>query len=358
MQQRPYRPTERSSGQLYTVRDDPYANQHSNAPRRKSAARGGIQGPGGHKRHAAAYGTPRRRPPFPPIALIVVAACIVFIVVFCAVVCSCGARTTASTSTGTTAETLAETTVDNTEAATVVEETTSLATYVGGGLSLGDDGILTVVLDPGHGAEDEGTSGYGLIESDIVWTISSYCAAYLEQVDGVEVIITRGENENVSLQDRALVATEYETDIMVSLHVNYNEDDERINGTYIYYPTELTSYLLEETSLPAQTVAAYIMEELVSLGLTNNGIVDEPLHINLFDEEDAHYAYPDDDSGFSDYYGIIRWPRYYGIAAVLVEHAFLSNSSDAALLSDESFLQALGEADARGILEAFGFEIN
>ena len=47
----------------------------------------------------------------------------------------------------------------------------------------------------------------------------------------------------------------------------------------------------------------------------------------------------------------------YGLAAVLVEHAFLSNSSDAALLSDPLFLQALGEADARGVLEAYGFEV-
>ena len=281
------------------------------------------------------------------------AVCIAFIVAFCAVVCTCSPR---GNSLSTEAETPAATagTSSTAEDTPLVAEAASIATRTSDGLPLGDDGVLTVVLDPGHGGDDQGTSGYGLIESDVVWAVCEYCAAYLEQVDGVEVVLTRGETENLSLGDRALVAADAGADILVSLHINYNEQDPRISGAYVYYPTELSPYLYEETSLVGQGVAASIMDELTTLGLTDNGVVEEPLPIDPFDDESLRYAYPNDDSGFSDYYGIVRWPRYYGVAAVLVEHAFLSNYADAELLSDEAFLQALGEADARGILEALG----
>ena len=314
------------------------------------------RGQEGARRPARLAPTPQSNPVVSPIALTVVAVCIAFIVAFCAVVCACSPR---GNSSNTKAETLAATadTSSTAEDTPLVAEAASIATRTSDGLSLGDDGILTVVLDPGHGGEDQGTSGYGLIESDVVWAICEYCAAYLEQVDGVEVVLTRGETENLSLEDRALVAVDAGADILVSLHINYNEQDPRISGAYVYYPTELSPYLYEETSLAGQEVAASIMGELAALGLADNGVVEEPLPIDPFDDESLRYAYPDDDSSFSDYYGIVRWPRYYGVAAVLIEHAFLSNYADAELLSDEAFLQALGEADACGILEAFGYEI-
>lgn len=300
--------------------------------------------------------------PLLPVILAVLIGCIALIVSICAIVRSCSLPSNASsnfaeTPTPSTYVELHGEVDPSSPAVSLDENAVSLVAYTGNGLSLGDDGALTVALDPGHGAEDEGTSGFGLIESSVTWAICSYCAAYLEKIDSVDVVITRGEDENPSLEERALAAVQADADILVSLHINYNEQDARLNGAYIYYPTALTGYLYEETGVVGETVAANIMNELASLGLTDNGIVDEPLRVNPFDEEDASYTYPNDDSGFSDYYGIIRWPRYYGIAAVLVEHAFLSNNADAALLADETFLQELGEADARGILAAFGYEV-
>ena len=234
---------------------------------------------------------------------------------------------------------------------------TQVVTWEGDGLSMGDDGVLLVALDPGHGGDDQGTSGFGLIESDINWTICEACAAYLEQVDGVEVLVTRDQDQNLEIKERAIVAAGAGADILVSLHINYNEEDSRVSGAYVYYPCEKSSYLREETSLPGLEVTGDIMGELSSLGLVANGVITETMRVGDYGKDADHYAYPDDTSGISDYYGIIRWPRMYGLAAVLVEHAFLSNSSDAALLSDPLFLQALGEADARGVLEAYGFEV-
>lgn len=100
------------------------------------------------------------------------------------------------------------------------------------------------------------------------------------------------------------------------------------------------------------------MGGLSALGLADNGVITQTMRVDDYGEGADRYAYPGDTSGISDYYGIIRCPRMYGLAAVLMEHAFLSNPSDAELLANVSFVQALGEADARGILEAYGFEIS
>ncbi len=62
--------------------------------------------------------------------------------------------------------------------------------------------------------------------------------------------------------------------------------------------------------------------------------------------------YPD--GSLADYYGVIRRSKEAGITAIIVEHAFLTNASDAAFLSQESNLQRLGAADATGIANYLG----
>lgn len=243
-----------------------------------------------------------------------------------------------------------------TESSTEDATSSSTAVRTEDGLSVGDDGVLTIVLDPGHGAEDGGTEGYGLVEDELNWTICYYCAAYLESYEGVEVVISREEDENPDLEDRALVAVEVDADLLVSLHINFNEEDSSVSGVYVYYPNE-TSTWAAETSVEGKIIATAIAEELASLGLVNNGAWEYTLRVDLNSEADAKYVYPNDTTGITDYYGMVRWPRMYGITAVLVEHAFLSNVGDAGLLSSEEFLKAMGEADARAILEAYGYVI-
>lgn len=221
------------------------------------------------------------------------------------------------------------------------------------GLPLGDDGKLVVVIDPGHGADDPGVILDDVHEDDINWVIAQHCANYLRHYEGVEVHFTRTQVEGPSLEERADTASFYNADILLSLHINWNDDTTQ-QGVYTYYPNETSVWMLQETSVPGKAVAFAVHDELVGLGLLGNGAWEYTLDANA-DPDVWRLTYPDDGTGITDYLGIIRCSRFLGVPAVLIEHAFLSNPSEYALLTVDSFLKALGEADAKAVLSCYGF---
>jgi len=223
------------------------------------------------------------------------------------------------------------------------------------GLPLGDDGKLVVMLDPGHGGEDPGVILNDAHEDDINWQIAQYCAAYLRQYEGVEVRFTRTQVESPTLEERAAVAQTYGADILLSFHINWNDDPSQ-QGVYTYYPYETSLWMLAETSVPGKAVAYAAHDGLVALGLAGNGAWEYTLNANE-DPDVWDLTYPEDATGITDYLGIIRCSRFLGIPAVLVEHAFLSNPAEYALLTVDSFVKALGEADAKAVLQCYGFPL-
>lgn len=79
---------------------------------------------------------------------------------------------------------------------------------------------LLVVLDPGHGGEDEGAKGSGgLVEKNLTLTLSRLVAAQLARA-GVAVRLTREGDEAVALADRVALANRLQADAFVSIHAN------------------------------------------------------------------------------------------------------------------------------------------
>ena len=94
--------------------------------------------------------------------------------------------------------------------------------------------IRTIVLDPGHGGHDPGTSHYGLKEKHLVLDISRRLRAALEQA-GYTVVMTRDADQFIPLGGRAGTANRLRADLFVSVHVNANRNP-RISGVEVYYP--------------------------------------------------------------------------------------------------------------------------
>ena len=90
----------------------------------------------------------------------------------------------------------------------------------------------TVALDPGHGGEDPGApSKYGENEDAVVYSIASQLQSELTEA-GAKVIMTRGRDETVSLDDRKV-----EADLFISLHSDAF-DDPAISGFTTFYTHE------------------------------------------------------------------------------------------------------------------------
>lgn len=200
-------------------------------------------------------------------------------------------------------------------------------------------GNLVVALDPGHGGSDGGASANGLVEKNLTLQIAKYCKAELEQYSGVTVYMTRSDDRYLGLKERVDNAAANGANVFVSIHIN-SATVSSANGAEVYYPN---ANYISSVHAPGMNLAQQIQDELVALGLYDRGI-DVRNTVNDI--------YPDGSK--QDYYGVIRYSKLAGFPGIIVEHAFISNPSDAAKLAQDSFLRQLGIADAKGIADAYG----
>jgi N-acetylmuramoyl-L-alanine amidase len=81
--------------------------------------------------------------------------------------------------------------------------------------------LETIVIDPGHGGDDRGAvSGGGVEEKTITLAIARRLRAAIEARLGIRVILTRGDDRSVSLDERSAVANNSKADLFLSLHMN------------------------------------------------------------------------------------------------------------------------------------------
>lgn len=199
---------------------------------------------------------------------------------------------------------------------------------------------IIIVLDPGHGGKDSGATRGSVYEKNLNFKVAKYCKAELEQYQGVKVYLTRTGDTYLSLAQRAKIAKNYNADILISIHQNAGSSSSY--GAEVYYPNQNYKPAAGTTG---KGVASAIQKELTKLGLSNRGIKIRNT------ANGTKYA----DGSYADYYGIIRESKTLGIAGIIVEHAFLSNTQDYnKFLSSDSKLKQLGVADATGIAKYFG----
>ena len=82
------------------------------------------------------------------------------------------------------------------------------------------DRFDTVVIDAGHGGDDQGARGAGgMLEKDVVLEVAQRLRARLLAL-GYRVVLTREDDRKVSLHDRVSRANEARGDLFVSIHAN------------------------------------------------------------------------------------------------------------------------------------------
>ena len=189
---------------------------------------------------------------------------------------------------------------------------------------------VVVVLDPGHDSKHAGAYGNGVHEEVATLKIAKYCKEELEQYGGITVYMTResaacpfpNSKDNIDdIKQRTAWAKTKGADVFVSFHLNSNNSSSP-NGAEVYYP---------KTSSGGAALAQKIQGELVALGLKNRG------------------------TKANETLAVINSSMRNGFPGVLIEHAFVSNSSDANnYLNSDAKLKKLGVADAKGIASYFG----
>ena len=173
-----------------------------------------------------------------------------------------------------------------------------------------------VVVDPGHGGKDPGTTGVtGDQEKNITLAVGREVAAYLARHD-IETRLTRSADRFVSLEARAALANRLHADLLVSIHANSNPDHS-IHG--------FTVFVAPSASARTQALARAEMKALIAAGFPSRGIHRRPYRV-LVDSQGP---------------------------ATLIELGFMSNPAENARLCNAAvqkrYARAIGEGIVAGL---------
>jgi N-acetylmuramoyl-L-alanine amidase len=169
---------------------------------------------------------------------------------------------------------------------------------------------LRITLDAGHGGEMNGAMGTtGLKEKDINLELVMLLKKELEK-RGVEVLLTRADDSNVTMEQRFEYLNQYKPDILISIHNNASGNP-IVQGTSTYY-----------RHIGFRPLSMAILNRLLELGVENAG------NIGSFD-----FALN----------ALTECPN------VLIEGLFLSNPQDEAKLLDKRFRNRFVKKIVNGI---------
>ena len=100
---------------------------------------------------------------------------------------------------------------------------------------------MKIVIDPGHGGEDNGAAWGYAEEDDINLSVAFLLRCELEK-RGVHVLMTRERDTFVSLSDRCMAANQVRADLFVSIHCDaFHKQTASGISTHVYGGASLLS---------------------------------------------------------------------------------------------------------------------
>jgi len=218
--------------------------------------------------------------------------------------------------------------------------------------------VRKIIIDPGHGGEDEGAIGSkGIMEKDVTLSISYKVAKELES-RGYKVELTRYTDVYVPLADRTGIANTKQGDMYISIHVNASV--RQASGAETYYLS------LKGAETVSDTVEFENREIRKSATESKAGTEAEgsDLLFILWDMAQAEYLKDSAllaeriqqsmntmtgirDRGVKQANLVVL--RGLNMPGVLVEVAFISNPAEEARLTQDSFQERVAQALADSV---------
>jgi N-acetylmuramoyl-L-alanine amidase len=210
-----------------------------------------------------------------------------------------------------------------------------------------------IVIDPGHGGHDPGTSGPGgLLEKDLVLDVALRVGALIEDRLGAEVVYTRSDDTFIPLEGRVELANENKADLFLSIHANSSQYPS-VTGVETYYLNLTTNR--EALDLASRENASsrrnlHDLTDLIQKIARNDKIVEsrefaQKMQASLFTVAKQN---PNAKNR-----GVKRAPLVVLLGAmmpsVLAEIGFVSNPRDEAQLKKPEQRQKIAEALYRGL---------
>lgn len=190
-------------------------------------------------------------------------------------------------------------------------------------------GELVVVIDPGHGGEEEGGMYDSFIEKNMTLITARAMKEELEKYEGVTVYLTREDDRKISLEGRVAFAKGVDADFLFCLHYNLSKDHNTLFGAECWV-SAFGRYYSEGYAFADIEMAA-----LEELGLYSRGIKTRLGRQGM------------------DYYGIIRHSREQELPCVLIEHCHMDHENDRPFCEGREQWETFGRLDATSVAKYF-----
>ena len=216
---------------------------------------------------------------------------------------------------------------------------------------------LVIVIDPGHGGIDSGTSSKnGLVEKTVVMAFSKKLKARLNAYGRYKVVLTRKGDHFIPLRDRVKIAHRNKADLFISIHadsIKYN----KVRGTTLYTLSETASDeeaaelaakenqadIIGGVNLAGETKEiTNILIDLAQRETKNHSVYFAKKAVGRLKRVTKMLKRPIRSAGFV----VLKAPD---VPSVLLELGYLSNNADARLLASRKWQHRVARALAQSI---------
>jgi N-acetylmuramoyl-L-alanine amidase len=222
--------------------------------------------------------------------------------------------------------------------------------------------VRLVAVDAGHGGEDTGAKGpHGVLEKNVTLGVARALVEELNQLGGVQAVLTRNGDYFVPLRERYHIAERMKADLFISIHCNSSRHRGSGSGTEVYFLSLHGASDQADADLANAENAADMVggvppqadDDLVNIlydvkrsaaleksQLLAESLLDHVVTDRRLDSRGIKQA------GFA----VLKSVEF---PSVLVETAFINNPAEAKLLRSSDFQHQLGHQIASGVMSYF-----
>lgn len=196
-----------------------------------------------------------------------------------------------------------------------------------------------ICIDPGHPSENgRGSKGKRLTEVEVAWKVAVRLRELLKS-DGYTVVMTKDEQEEaVTNRDRARIANEAKSDLLLRLHC----DAASGSGISAYYPKETgKAHGIEGPSEAVRKRSGELAKKFFPA-----------LIASLDGKHKSRGLMTDRQTAIGNRQGALTGSIFSKVPVILVELAVLTNPKDEAFLESKQGFERLCQALRAGVLAA------
>jgi N-acetylmuramoyl-L-alanine amidase len=220
---------------------------------------------------------------------------------------------------------------------------------------------LNVIVDPGHGGYDHGTTRQDLKEAETSLEVAKRLVSKLKRDRDFHATLTRTNDHGVGLAERVHIAEQAGGDIYLSIHLN-SSTDPKARGAEFYFQNQLATdeeamflaHRENEAPDPNTTRASY--PALQDVKPSVRPILEDLLNADRIQQSSRLATYLKSHwRGHKKTSSIHQAPFYVvseiHMPATLVELGFVTNPDDYAALTNDEYLNLAAQSLYEGLKE-------